>query len=201
MSKQRHHFWLVNSLNPRFCNLVRLFLQIWLPRIVQALLAAFADVKFFSLIRTLENGDVATWTVSFPLNGTVELKNGKLWLLDWCVLVSSSSATCARGSRGTAAPGLWPTAWRPPSPVWLFVTSPSQSPKHTAGLDLHHLWKIILLVHFLIFSFFPVKNICPWSPWLSSSDQLPWLSGFLCSRTTSGRKMTNWDSSLVKSFL
>lgn len=137
---------------------VRLFLQIWLPRIVQALLAALADVKFFSLIRTLENGDVATWTVSFPLNDTVKLKTWKLWLLVQCVLVSSSSATCARGSRGTAAPGLWPTAWRPPSPLWLFVTSPSQSPKHTAGLDLHHLWKIILLVHFLMFSFFSSKT-------------------------------------------
>ncbi|XP_072236599.1 GPI mannosyltransferase 3 isoform X1 [Leuresthes tenuis] len=38
------------------------YLLIWLPRIVQALLAAFADVKFFFLIRTLENRDVAKWT-------------------------------------------------------------------------------------------------------------------------------------------
>lgn len=37
-------------------------LLVWLPRIIQALLAAFADVKFFFLIRTLENRDVAKWT-------------------------------------------------------------------------------------------------------------------------------------------
>uniref|UniRef100_A0A3Q3A662 Mannosyltransferase n=1 Tax=Kryptolebias marmoratus TaxID=37003 RepID=A0A3Q3A662_KRYMA len=37
-------------------------LLIWLPRVAQALLAAFADVKFFSLIRTLEKPDVARWT-------------------------------------------------------------------------------------------------------------------------------------------
>ncbi|XP_061599809.1 GPI mannosyltransferase 3 [Cololabis saira] len=36
-------------------------LVIWLPRIVQSLLAAYADVKFFFLIRTLENGDIARW--------------------------------------------------------------------------------------------------------------------------------------------
>ncbi|KAM7424081.1 hypothetical protein PAMA_000437 [Pampus argenteus] len=36
--------------------------SIWLPRIFQALLAAFADVKFFFLIQTLENCDVAKWT-------------------------------------------------------------------------------------------------------------------------------------------
>lgn len=51
------------------------------------------------------------------------------------VLVYSSSATCARGSHGTAAPELWPTAWRPPSPAWLFFTSHSRSPKHTAGFS------------------------------------------------------------------
>ncbi|XP_023251490.1 GPI mannosyltransferase 3 [Seriola lalandi dorsalis] len=34
----------------------------WLPRITQALLAAFADVKFFFLIRSLESRDVAKWT-------------------------------------------------------------------------------------------------------------------------------------------
>ncbi|XP_020516996.2 GPI mannosyltransferase 3 [Labrus bergylta] len=38
------------------------FLLIWLPRIIQALLAAFADVKFFFLIRTLQSPDVANWT-------------------------------------------------------------------------------------------------------------------------------------------
>ena len=42
---------------------VCLVLQIWLPRIIQALFAAFADVKFFYLIRTLERRDVAKWTV------------------------------------------------------------------------------------------------------------------------------------------
>ncbi|XP_029353890.1 GPI alpha-1,2-mannosyltransferase 3 [Echeneis naucrates] len=34
----------------------------WLPRITQALLAAFADVKLFFLIRMLEGHDVAKWT-------------------------------------------------------------------------------------------------------------------------------------------
>lgn len=43
--------------------LVCFVLQIWLPRIIQALFAAFADVKFFFLIRRLESGDVAKWTV------------------------------------------------------------------------------------------------------------------------------------------
>lgn len=38
-------------------------LQIWTPRIFQALLAAFADVKFFFLLRTLESRETATWTV------------------------------------------------------------------------------------------------------------------------------------------
>lgn len=36
-------------------------LLIWLPRITQALLAAFADVKFFILMRNLENSDTAKW--------------------------------------------------------------------------------------------------------------------------------------------
>ncbi|KAI3377872.1 hypothetical protein L3Q82_009012 [Scortum barcoo] len=40
---------------------VTLVLQIWLPRMIQALLAAFADVKFFFLLRTLESRDVASW--------------------------------------------------------------------------------------------------------------------------------------------
>nr|XP_057945335.1 GPI mannosyltransferase 3 [Doryrhamphus excisus] len=38
------------------------YILIWLPRVSQALLAACADVKFFFLIRTLENGQVAKWT-------------------------------------------------------------------------------------------------------------------------------------------
>lgn len=42
------------------------WLQIWLPRVVHALLAAFADVKFFLLIRSLETEDVARWTVGKP---------------------------------------------------------------------------------------------------------------------------------------
>ncbi|CAK6954871.1 GPI mannosyltransferase 3 [Scomber scombrus] len=45
-----------------FINYDSVYLLIWLPRIIQALLAAFADVKFFFLIRTLENRDVAKWT-------------------------------------------------------------------------------------------------------------------------------------------
>uniref|UniRef100_A0A1A8PRD7 Mannosyltransferase n=1 Tax=Nothobranchius rachovii TaxID=451742 RepID=A0A1A8PRD7_9TELE len=36
-------------------------LLIWLPRIAQALLAAFADVKFFFLVQRLENRDVSRW--------------------------------------------------------------------------------------------------------------------------------------------
>ncbi|XP_053720481.1 GPI mannosyltransferase 3 [Synchiropus splendidus] len=38
------------------------WLLIWAPRVVQSLLAALADVKFFLLVRTLEDGDVAKWT-------------------------------------------------------------------------------------------------------------------------------------------
>ncbi|XP_008335169.1 GPI mannosyltransferase 3 [Cynoglossus semilaevis] len=34
----------------------------WIPRIFQALLAAFADVKFFFLVRSFESQDVAKWT-------------------------------------------------------------------------------------------------------------------------------------------
>ncbi|XP_041794364.1 GPI mannosyltransferase 3 [Chelmon rostratus] len=43
-------------------NFDSVYLLIWLPRVIQALLAAFADEKFFFLIRTLESRDVATWT-------------------------------------------------------------------------------------------------------------------------------------------
>ncbi|XP_073320272.1 GPI mannosyltransferase 3 [Pagrus major] len=45
-----------------FINYDSVYLLIWLPRVFQALLAAFADVKFFFLVRTLESRDVATWT-------------------------------------------------------------------------------------------------------------------------------------------
>ncbi|XP_056135421.1 GPI mannosyltransferase 3 isoform X2 [Lampris incognitus] len=38
------------------------YLLIWLPRITQALLAAFADVKLFYLVQTLENSHVSKWT-------------------------------------------------------------------------------------------------------------------------------------------
>lgn len=44
-----------------FINYDSVYLLIWLPRVTQALLAAFADVKFFFLVRTLENEDVARW--------------------------------------------------------------------------------------------------------------------------------------------
>lgn len=44
-----------------YLNYDSVYLLIWLPRVVQALLAAFADVKFYFLIRTLENGDIAKW--------------------------------------------------------------------------------------------------------------------------------------------
>lgn len=46
--------------------MVLLWFQIWLPRVAQALLAAFADVKFYRLIRTLETEDVSRWTVGKP---------------------------------------------------------------------------------------------------------------------------------------
>ncbi|XP_074474789.1 GPI alpha-1,2-mannosyltransferase 3 [Sebastes fasciatus] len=45
-----------------FINYDSVYLLIWIPRIIQALFAAFADVKFFFLIRTLESHDVAKWT-------------------------------------------------------------------------------------------------------------------------------------------
>ncbi|XP_068168046.1 GPI mannosyltransferase 3 [Antennarius striatus] len=45
-----------------FINYDSVQLLIWVPRIFQALLAAFADVKFFFLIRTLDSSEVATWT-------------------------------------------------------------------------------------------------------------------------------------------
>ncbi|XP_028429109.1 GPI alpha-1,2-mannosyltransferase 3 [Perca flavescens] len=45
-----------------FVNYDSVHLLIWLPRIIQALFAAFADVKFFFLIRKLESRDVAQWT-------------------------------------------------------------------------------------------------------------------------------------------
>uniref|UniRef100_A0A3Q2YLC8 Mannosyltransferase n=1 Tax=Hippocampus comes TaxID=109280 RepID=A0A3Q2YLC8_HIPCM len=35
---------------------------IWIPRLLQALLSAFADVKFFFLMRTLEDRNIAKWT-------------------------------------------------------------------------------------------------------------------------------------------
>ncbi|KAM4630422.1 GPI mannosyltransferase 3 isoform 2-T2 [Polymixia lowei] len=39
------------------------YLLIWLPRIVQALLASLADIKLYSLVQTLEHPDVAKWTL------------------------------------------------------------------------------------------------------------------------------------------
>uniref|UniRef100_A0A8C5I303 Mannosyltransferase n=1 Tax=Gouania willdenowi TaxID=441366 RepID=A0A8C5I303_GOUWI len=45
-----------------FLNLDSVFVLIWLPRVFQSLLAAFADAKLFLLIRTLEGQDVAKWT-------------------------------------------------------------------------------------------------------------------------------------------
>ncbi|XP_061737648.1 GPI mannosyltransferase 3 isoform X1 [Nerophis ophidion] len=44
-----------------FINCDSVYLLIWLPRVFQALLAAFADFKFFFLMRTLEGGQVAKW--------------------------------------------------------------------------------------------------------------------------------------------
>ncbi|CAB1339388.1 unnamed protein product [Coregonus sp. 'balchen'] len=37
-------------------------LLVWLPRVVQALLAALADIKLYCLIQSLEHSDVAKWT-------------------------------------------------------------------------------------------------------------------------------------------
>lgn len=59
---------LILDSRPCFLTLLWLPLQIWTPRMFQALLAAFADVKFFFLIRTLESRDTAAWTVSASIN-------------------------------------------------------------------------------------------------------------------------------------
>ncbi|KAH0619758.1 hypothetical protein JD844_014015 [Phrynosoma platyrhinos] len=42
-------------------------LQIWIPRIVQALLAAVADVKLYSLVKKVDNAEAAKWVVSLSL--------------------------------------------------------------------------------------------------------------------------------------
>ncbi|KAF7660589.1 hypothetical protein LDENG_00279220 [Lucifuga dentata] len=55
-----HHMrdlWILHYMNYDSVHLL-----IWLPRVVQGLLAAFADVKLYFLIRTLENSDIAKWT-------------------------------------------------------------------------------------------------------------------------------------------
>uniref|UniRef100_A0A8C1GJC0 Mannosyltransferase n=1 Tax=Cyprinus carpio TaxID=7962 RepID=A0A8C1GJC0_CYPCA len=42
-----------------------LFLQVFVPRVFQALLAAYADVKLYNLVLRWESPDVARWTVIF----------------------------------------------------------------------------------------------------------------------------------------
>lgn len=184
-------------------------LQIWTPRIFQALLAAFADVKFFFLIRTLENRDTATWTVS-----TFR-----------CIL---SLAGCAL-QLGVTFGELWPflsrcTVLLLPVLVVLMVLLHQNSDQQHG--DHHHLPGSFLLpapgvqntqqvfgpnifltsllkcrfLYWFIGLFVPVRNTSLWSPWPSSSGQPPWFSGFLCFSTIFGRKMTNWNLSLTHSF-
>lgn len=67
--------------------LVPLVLQIWLPRVFQSLLAAFADVKFFFLVRSLESSDTATWTVrSLAVNCVIYCKSSPQCLALSCRL-------------------------------------------------------------------------------------------------------------------
>lgn len=76
-----------------FLILLWLALQIWLPRVFQALLAAFADVKFFFLIRTLERREVATWTVRRGFvwgNKRGEVPDGRGHLMARCFFFFSS---------------------------------------------------------------------------------------------------------------
>ncbi|OXB79971.1 UNVERIFIED_CONTAM: hypothetical protein H355_009786, partial [Colinus virginianus] len=42
-------------------------LLIWVPRLVQAVLAAFADVKLYLLVKHLENAETAKYVVSLSL--------------------------------------------------------------------------------------------------------------------------------------
>lgn len=39
-------------------------MKIWIPRLVQALLSAIADLRLYSLMKQLENQQVARWVVS-----------------------------------------------------------------------------------------------------------------------------------------
>ena len=39
--------------------------QVWLPRVLQALLAAFTDVRLYTIIKNLENPEVAKLAVSY----------------------------------------------------------------------------------------------------------------------------------------
>lgn len=39
-------------------------MKIWIPRLAQALLSAVADLRLFSLMKQLENQQVARWVVS-----------------------------------------------------------------------------------------------------------------------------------------
>lgn len=39
-------------------------MKIWIPRLAQALLSAIADLRLYSLMKQLENQQVAQWVVS-----------------------------------------------------------------------------------------------------------------------------------------
>lgn len=39
-------------------------MKIWIPRLGQALLSAVADIRLYSLLKQLENQEVAQWVVS-----------------------------------------------------------------------------------------------------------------------------------------
>lgn len=39
-------------------------MKIWIPRLAQALLSAIADLRLYSLMKQLENQQVARWVVS-----------------------------------------------------------------------------------------------------------------------------------------
>lgn len=61
-----------------------LLTQIWVPRLAQAVLAAFADVKLYSLVQHLENSETAKFVVSNSLKKTAHVNK------HWFCLVNKS---------------------------------------------------------------------------------------------------------------
>lgn len=118
-------------------------LQVWLPRVVQALQSALADIKLYCLIQSLEHSDVAkwilktTWTTLFLITfSLIPILGNVGWnhvTKPFSLFVTSTSASSVLGSHGTAAPGPWPTPWRPHSQLWLSITILCLALKHTAG--------------------------------------------------------------------